>query len=229
MLIEACSIFTISKMSKAFTYHFVCLLLAIGILSIAAARKPNRIPKEKEDVVIHIHAVTSVSSTRFYVDVYQSKHRIKLVYSLFDNLRITPLRQDTAFLRLNAAFVAKGVDAQQRGKLMNALATVFRKYEVYDKDSITLKAKEDTAYVNLIKRVITDPDSLLQDPKDRVVLDGTEISCDLITAEGKHTVHTHSPTTTVTPLLYQLLTQSLNQYRKRKGEAFLTKRRTSGY
>lgn len=215
-------------MSKYYNYLFIGVWLAISLLTLSAK---SIFPGNKEDVTIHIYAVTSVTMNQFKIDIYKSKHNIKLVYSLFDSLSRTALHQDTTYQRADLLLhhLSDSIDVEERLARFNNLTVIMDKYQVFDRDSITLKTSTDTSYVNLIKRIVAAPDERLQDPKNRGLLDGTAMSFTIITAQRERKAQTVSPNQKVNPLLYQLLTQSLHEYRMRKGTTFLNIKRTDGY
>lgn len=184
------------------------------------------LPKQKDTASIAI-ATTTGSGSKFLVQIHKDGQAIKIVYTLFDSIRYSRLKNDTAFIRLSNL---SKQDPQQGDKyFIKKYLKIINSYRDSKKDSIYADTKTDTAYGQLIDQVILADQNELNQKKARIILDGMSYLFTISTISGIKEVSAHSPIATSHPLLYKLLTQTFEVYRHKKNNSFLDKQQTNGY
>jgi hypothetical protein len=213
-------------MKKILLYFLIILQF---IFSTAAKAQSSTV--KGHDIIIHISAVTSVISSNFKVDIYKAKGKIKIVYAMFDSLKTQQLNKDTSYIHAEKEARNYNVNKPGNYEAIIKLGAIIEHYYVYDRDSVLLSTKADTAYAHLLDRIVTTSKEDLERKeinKNRIVLDGTQFRCEIITQSVTTIAQAHSPSEKSHPLLHDLIVQSFNKYRERKGAAFF-KNRTVGY
>jgi len=112
------------------------------------------------------------------------------------------------------------------------LDSINKKYTYYSTDSLLISTLFNPLYTKLLSEVVlTNTDSLENKKKnaERVVLDGVQFFFDIKIGDAEHTAQAQSPNQDSHPILYQLLEQTLDIYRKMKVNMFLSRGRTDYY
>jgi hypothetical protein len=188
---------------------------------------------KKDDLAISI--INNTSGYQFRVDIGRSAHQIKIVYALLDSVKSKGLENDTAYVKMREQFMKKlsaRFEKDTLEKYINQLEEIRQRYCVYSRDSILLDPKVDTSYNNLLTRIsianITELENKAVN-KNRIVLDGIGYNYKIRLGQVSRSFYATSPSAVSHPLLYALMHQSFAVYRDKKGDAFLTKKRTDWY
>lgn len=212
------------------TKLFSTIFLAISNFLISASSVTGN---EKDDINIHIDAESSVSSTKFNIEITKHGQLLKVNYKLYDSIKSSQLNKDTTFIRLMQQIRKNWTDNSSAARTrFESLDNITRKYYAYDRDSIILKANDAKKFVSLLTDVSKSSKEDLErteQNKHIIVLDGTEVTYTIISNNKTVFANVHSPTIETHPLLYKLLTNALNLYRGNKHNSFLNKKRTCGY
>lgn len=192
--------------------------------------------KSSNNYSIIINATTSVSDSEFIVNIHKSPNDIKIVYILRDSVDDISLEQnkyhtvykDTLFKLFNDLSANRNTFTLYASKL----DSLTKLYSYYRKDSILLDVKTNISYNNLLNKIVRSTREELENKvgnKNRVTLDGTSFRFNVITSNQDKFIYANSPRETSHPLLYQLISETLNIYRQTKNNMFLDKRITNGY
>ena len=186
--------------------------------------QPAQVPSYSMRVV----AFTSVSGQEFQVAITRSPRFVRVRYAHRDSIRYKQLEQDPD--NLTPDQVRHGLPDQER---MTRYRSAVERHKVFTQDSIQLSIKYAQPFVQLLDSVYEASAEALEQKaanQKRFVLDGTAVSL-FIKSPGKGTreVYAHSPQAKSHPLLYRLLHESLQVYRTKHPNSFLTLRATSGY
>ncbi|WP_377186858.1 hypothetical protein [Mucilaginibacter ximonensis] len=158
----------------------------------------------KGDIVIHIHGSGPDFLNKFQLDIYKRSDSMKIVYAVFDSIRFSVTRKDSAFARLSAKYWEGKGDSAERRRLSDAVSAYFERNSVYDRDSITIAARQDTAYNALLQRLgSASKEDLLQTGrnKNRFLIDGVHFGFAITSASGYKAVGVRSPSANSHPLL----------------------------
>ncbi|GAA4096035.1 hypothetical protein [Mucilaginibacter panaciglaebae] len=207
-------------------------LILIIVLLFAAKPLFAQETVNKGDIIIHIHGSGPDFMSKYQVDIYRRSNSIKIIYAVFDSIRVSATRKDTAFARVSAKYMKGGGDSIENKRLSDAVYDYFERYSVYDRDSVTIAVRKDTAYNHLLERVAkAHTEDLLQTErnKNRNLLDGVHMAFTMVTASGKKVVGARSPRQTSHPLLYSLLSETMKIGRTHKLGPFLHRKSFGGY
>jgi hypothetical protein len=209
-------------MKKSWTlpfFFFLCLASSFG-------QNNNNVSR------ISLRATTSVSGGEYFIDILGKGDSFKIIYKFKDSLS-RKLEKDTAFIQarnLLLTFKNPKPSNDTVVSLLLKLDSLNQAYTSYSIDSIKLSYDEAPSYVALIKSVLASSAEALENHnRKRVFVDGTEMKFTLTNNAATKVVYVHSPSNESNPLLYSLISETLDVYRKRKGDNFMTKQRTSGY
>ena len=193
----------------------------------------SQIADNKFSIII---GTTSVSGDRFLINIYKNKNDLKIVYSIRDSVDDSSLELNQYYqaykdtlLRLFNNLNENRKDFKLYADKMDSLR---EQYSYYSKDSIILKPEKNIAYSNLLQEIFVTSTEKLENKegnKNRFSLDGTIFKFHLLSSAENRIIYAHSLREKSHPLLYQLLSETLNVYRQTKNNQFLDKRRTSGY
>jgi len=178
----------------------------------------------KHDLTINISASPSFEQ-RFGVDIYKRSNSVKLVYCLFDSIKFSGLKKDTAYQSFYSQFQKIKMEVPEWEKKLHAF---LERYTAYTRDSIVINLKKDTSYNNVLLKVAKATKEQLE-LKRNVGFDGVSVAYTITTSTGITTAYAHSPTAVSQPLLYSLLTRSLAIYRQEKPDGILKRRSTARY
>jgi hypothetical protein len=168
--------------------------------------------------------LTSVSGQELQLTITRTPKFVKVRYAHLDSVREKQLRQDPD--NLTPELLRQGLPDRER---MERYTRAVERYKVFTQDSIQLAVKRAQPVVQLLDSVYEASDETLEQKK-RLILDGTSVYL-FIQSPGtkRREIYAHSPQAHSHPLLYRLLHESLQVYRKEHPDSFLTLRATSGY
>lgn len=207
------------------------LLLVIAILLLGKISFAQE-TVNKGDAIIHIHGWGPNFLSKFQVDVYKLPDSIKIVYAVFDSIRFSVTRKDTAFARVSAKYMRGYGDSTERKRLSDTVHDYFERHSVYDRDSVKIAVRQDVAYNNLLQCIVNaSTEDLLQTQqnKNRILLDGVHLGFVIITASGKKAVGVKGPSESSHPLLYSLLAETMKIGRDHKLGPFVHKKNFGDY
>lgn len=182
------------------------ILLLIGLMLLYAVKTLAQATQNTDEVIIHISA-ERLEQTRS-IDIYKHFDEIKIVYAGSDSIKNIELRRDKEFLKVSNSYMKQIKANKISESTSDSLRMFFDRHRAYDRDSITFKVKTDTAYNNLLTRIIDASDEeLLQPEKNarRAILDGIVISFNITNGLNKRSLFAHSPSAETHPLLYDLV------------------------
>lgn len=185
--------------------------------------------QSNKDIIINISAHPVLNRNEFLIDINRHNDVVSIVYTLLDSISYNNLKQNPRFVEL---LNTTKTNAPNRSDVQAELNTLIKKQSYYSRDSILINSDTDTAYTDLLNKVSSLSTDSLENTianKHRYILDGIHFRFDIKTAAGNREAYAHSPDATSHPVLYGLIESSLGIYRKLKGDAFLTKYRTSYY
>jgi len=208
------------------------LYAASLLLSACAVHRPPSQPA---------YSITLKAASNYYADyllhVTREADRIQLRYGRFDSLRTTRLAADPAIQALQAAERTGNLytlpSAEKDTLFRRAMAAEERNI-VYTWDRLPVTITPQHRLAQLLDSVYTSRVEQLErkaENRQRIILDGIHFS---IVLQGKDTrvkkVYVHSPSPDSHPLLYRLIHDSLQLYRKeRPNDVRLDIRHTWGY
>jgi hypothetical protein len=183
---------------------------------------------------INITANGSGIPNLMQISICKNAGTIKTVYKLKDSINNKELRENRRYAVLHEELpkVLNKANRDSILKILRQLDSITNKYTIYDTDSLTLNANNNTSYSKLLNMVSVTGDVSLENNvynKGRIVLDGTMFEFKIQTGHATRTVYAHSPDPKSNPILYKLLSQTLEIYRKTKANNFLSLSRTGGY
>lgn len=184
-----------------------CRLLFITILLIYASGSFAQETVNKGDAIIHAQILGPDFDQKTLIDVYKRDNYAKIDYARFDSTKRSALRRDTAFLKISKP--PYNFTTEQQAKLNK----IYEDYSVYNKNTITIDLKHDTAYRNVLALMInTSRDDLANSKIGKVaILDGVYFGCTIITDTGKKKVYIHQPTPKTHPIVSDFLKESIER------------------
>lgn len=206
--------------------------LAIPILLFTAQALYAQETVNKGDIIIHIHGSGPDFLSKFQLDIYKRSDSAKIAYAVFDSIRFSVTRKDTAFARLSAKYMKNEGNSAEKQKLSDAVSAYLERNSVYDRDSITIATRQDTAYINLLQRIgsATKEDLLQTDRnKNRFMIDGVHFGFAITSTSGYKAIGVRSPSANSHPLLYSLLSETMKIGRAYKLKPFARRKSLGGY
>jgi hypothetical protein len=206
------------------------LLIIFSCLSVSlSAQTVNN------DLKIDIRASGSFEGTNLLISIHRHTDSIKIIYKLRDSVNYKGLFKNKRYNDLKKFStwplnVRTRIDSIQKINL--ELYNLSQQYTYYSKDSLLISIHSDTIYTKLLDEVSTTGSDSLENKKinkDRAVLDGTYFIFNIKIGNTERNVHAHSPDQISHPILYQLLHQTLEIYRRTKVNSFLSRGRTDYY
>ncbi|OKS87355.1 hypothetical protein [Mucilaginibacter polytrichastri] len=183
-----------------------------------------------DELNIQIEANSSVSNNHFKINIRKKHNIVNIAYSILDSIRYSALHKDTAYMRIIDEFKkGKSIKDSVAKKLFDDLV---ERNSVYKRDLIVANLKSDKAYDHLLGLMMTSSKEELENKeqnKSRIILDDTYVKYTVNISSQTKIALAHSPSQISNPLLYQLLTQTLNLCREKHRNNFLDKGLTSGY
>jgi hypothetical protein len=168
--------------------------------------------------------LTSVSGQELQMTITRTPQLVKVRYAHLDSICHKQLKKDPD--NLTPELLQQGLPDRKR---MERYSKAVEKYKVFTQDSIQLIVKRAQPFVQLLDSVYEANAETLEQKK-RLILDGTSVYLFIQSAgEERREIYAHSPQADSHPLLYRLLHESLQLYRKEHPDSFLTSRATSGY
>ena len=186
-------------------------------------------------IQIDITATNAFKGTYLFISICSYEDVTKIVYKVKDSLDNKGLKSDTQYMTLEK-YRKEVIDTERNVdpalKLMQKFAEISKKHTHYSMDSVLVSTKSTPLYTKLLNKVANISTDSLENSKaniDRVVLDGTHFDFHIKRLNQQRVVRAHSPTQKSHPILYDLLHQTMELYRNKKNNTFLTKARTDGY
>ncbi len=185
-----------------------------------------------DTVRIKIYRIGSSNSYGPIIDIYKTDNTIKIVYSVFERVIKDSLAEEDFLNKLMVFMKLKKYDITD-----SIIEKYHEKYYVYNRDSLFLNKKTDADYFKLVDKFYSTTDEALENKniyqsqvkyRTDIAIDGVTFFFKIISRAGIREVSAHSPISTSHPLLYELLTNTLNTYRNKKHNIFLNKK-TWGY
>jgi hypothetical protein len=212
-------------------------LLALATLLIWNNVFLNRYSNAQPDnnyLKINITANGSGIPNLMQTNICKNAGIIKIVYKLKDSINNKELQENSRYAVLQEKLpkVLNKANRDSILKIARELDSITDKYTSYDTDSLTLNANNNIRYSKLLHTVgVTGNTSLEYNVynKNRIVLDGIMFEFKIQAGHVTRTVYARSPDPKSNPILYKLLSQTLEIYRKTKANNFLSRSRTGGY
>jgi hypothetical protein len=187
------------------------------------------------DLSIAITATSSFYGTNMRIIISKYAGSIKVVYKLKDSVNYRGLLKNERYKSLEKITRADynvNTNLDTIRKANKEEQDITEKYTYYNKDSVIVGVNKDTSYTSLLNKISnTTTDSLenKEANKNRIVFDGTFFEFNIKSGKDDRTLEVHSPSPQSHPILYKLLTQTIDLYRRIKVNEFLSKNRTDGY
>ena len=189
-------------------------------------------PAQSPAYYMHIDALTSVAGKDFQIAITRTPRFVRLRYARRDSVRTRQFKTDfPEFFHTGAPLP----DPTAERERLRFFSRVLDRYTVFTQDSIQLSVGKHPAFVQLLDSVYTASDETLEQKQRnqrRYVLDGTLVTLLRATrkgAEAPQELGVRHPQPATHPLLYRLLHETLQVYRRNHQESFLTLEATSGY
>lgn len=186
-------------------------------------------------IQIDITATNAFKGTYLFMSIYNFGDSTKIVYKTKDSLDNKGLKSDTQYMALQG-FSGKFLEAQKNEdsvlKIMRKFVEISQRHTYYSKDSIFFNNHDNASYTKLLNKVINTNTSTLESLPSKntnIILDGTHFVFVIKAPNQNRRVFADSPTQKSYPILYDLLHQTTELYRKRKNNTFLTTAKTDGY
>jgi hypothetical protein len=214
------------------SYRFSIRLFLTAILGLWFY---NSFAQKAPRVEITITATNAFRGTYLFISIYGYEDVTKIVYKVKDSLDNKELESDTQYTALQK--YRKGVIDTEKSNdpaltLMKRFAEISERHTHYTKDSILFNTQANTSYIKLLNKVINTNTSALESVSSkntRIILDGTHFVFIIKALNQNRRVFADSPTQKSYPILYALLHQTIELYRNKKNNTFLTTARTGGY
>lgn len=183
--------------------------------------------KEKQ---IEIVAFASIDGTEFFIKITPGTDHTKISFKIRDSISVY-LKNDKVYnTHRDYLLSLNNIDLKNDTVInyLSILKSVTEKYTFYSEDSIDFVNTDHKGYLHLIDEVFNTATDRLEN-KNRLVLDGINLTFTLNDTNSTRKVNAHSPTAESHPLLYELVTGATGIYRLAKKNDFLDKRRLFGY
>ncbi|MES2378015.1 MAG: hypothetical protein V4553_15615 [Bacteroidota bacterium] len=177
---------------------------------------------KKDDITIHINGSDAWGGHRFLVDIDIKQNTAKIYYAFQDSIRMAKVSKDANYKRAYAN-TNKYKNGDPKNKAAwDSIGTLFEKYSIYTRAFKKINLKTDTAYRNLIERVVkANKDELSPDINANskvtktyiVIADGNSLNLTIITPSAKRTISTHAPDMEHQPLLIGFMKSTLDKKR----------------
>lgn len=180
---------------------------------------------------ILLRATTSVAGGEYFIDILSNDDSTKVIFKLKKGMKQSEFEADTNTIRIRQILksVKNVVPYNDTIKIFSLkLDSIFIAYTNYDYDSLTISNSKYEYYDKLIQEVLNSPTEILEN-RNHVVLDGITMSFQLTKKDITRTIYARSPKLASNPVLYNLITETTDLYRRSKKNDFLNKNRTSGY
>ena len=204
--------------------NFILLLL---LLIATIVDGYGQLIKEKQ---IEIVASASIDGTEFFIKITPGKDRTKITFKIRDSISVNLDRDKAYYTHRNYLLSMNSIDLKNDTVVnyLSILKAITEKYSFYSEDSVEIVNTDYKGYLHLIDEVLNTATDRLEN-KNRLFLDGINISFTLKDKDSTRKANAHSPTAESHPLLYELLTGSTSIYRLAKKNDFLDKRKLFGY
>lgn len=202
--------------------YFLLVIISFSLVTLG---------QNKDISKIFIRATTEVAGREYFIYILTGNDSTKVIFKLKERVLQSQLEADTntnVYTQMIKSVRNFTPDNDTVRTYLHKLDSLYTAYTLYSNDSIIVANSKDEDYINLIQEVLISPSEVLEN-KSHFVLDGTTMTFMLTKSNVTRTVYAHSPTPTSNPLLYRLITETTELYRRNKGNNFLTKSRTSGY
>jgi hypothetical protein len=205
------------------------IIAFISVFNIAGAQNIN------DDFKIDITASDTFEGTNLLINIRKRADSIKIIYKLRDSINYKGMFKDKRYNELSKYMayplnIKTGRDSMRM--IDHELDSINEKYTHYSIDSLLISTHFMPLYTKLLDEVVlTNTDSLENKKKnvDRHVMDGVDFYFDIKIGDAERTLQAQSPNQDSHPILYQLLEQTLDVYRKTKVNMFLSRGRTDHY
>lgn len=185
---------------------------------------------------VEVMAITSASAQEYFIETSCNEKEITIMYRLKDSISRNGLDLDSTYISLSKKMKEwtyfDPTDTYQK-EVYRHFRSVIERYTVYSVDSIKFRYGKQPKYEKLLHTLFNSSKTELENKeknKDRIVLDGTSMSFTFLMNEVEiNKVQAQSLTVSSHPLLYNYVDSSLELYRQKKKNNFLSKARTSGY
>ena len=169
------------------------------------------------------------------INIYRHIDSVKVVYKLRDSVNYKSMFKDKRYneLKKYAEYplnIKTSLDSMK--EIYRKLDSIDYKYTFYSEDSLLITSTLKPLYTKLLDDVVgTSSDSLenKEANKARIVFDGTIFEFKIKNRNTERIVNAQQPNPKSHPILYQLLKQTLELYRRTKINAFLSFSRTDNY
>ena len=174
------------------------------------------------------------ASEVFLINIYRSGQDIKIIYKLNDSVS-SLINSDTIIENYRKIIRDTANHPNKNGVVKNAVAKIeelSEPYTFYSVDSIAFSINEKIEFSSLLDSIFNCPKEGLEKRtinKNRIALDGMKFRFIINNSHEQKVIYIHNPDATSSPMLWQLVHESLDVYRNTKRNNFLTVKRTYGY
>lgn len=218
---------------KKLLIFVVCTIYSLLIAGQPVQSTANSLGRVVNDLKIDIRASTASmnGNGNYEINIDKRADFIKIVYKLTNRVNYKGLLENKRYQEIKK-YRTYPLNTTTRkdslAKINAEFSSLFESYTSYDKDSLIVNAHLEPQYTQLLYDINkTNTDSL--ENKNWHVLDGTAFSFKITNGRSTRMIFADSPTAKSNPMLYQLLTQTLELYRSIKMNTFLNTDKTEGY
>jgi hypothetical protein len=183
---------------------------------------------------IEVYASAAINGTEYFIKINTNALTTKVEFKISDSIS-SKLENDKEFNSLRDSFLLLNyIDFRSDTVLnyMDKMKSIIKKHTFYSEDSIEIANSQYQYYIKCINALFNTPTDSLDNQirnKNRIVLDGINMTFTLSDDCLKREIFTRTPSVNSHPLLYKFLTTSLNIFRDIRKKDFLNKRRLFGY
>lgn len=161
----------------------------------------------QETYKIRISYKSSVSSEKFEIEYLKRDNKATIYLAEFDSLNSQwSLKDRQLYTEIEKRFKS----LRPKKDDYRVLPLLFRKYEVYNRDSLTISLEDP---LNTLADALVKASDAVLKGKRRVGLDGAIVRVDIFSHDVLRTVTAWSPTATSHPLIHGLMQGILDRYR----------------
>lgn len=181
---------------------------------------------------IEIDAHASINRMKLNIMIERYDENIKVFYNKLDSIDPQSSESDSKRIQLHKKY-AKAKSNSKKERIINRLKTLSEKYEIYKKDTLIINVSENIQYSNLLDTIYkTDKNVLIRDRRrgSLIILDGTSFKIRVLeNNKVLKDLYIHAPRSDSHPLIYKLISETLDIYRINNENSFLDKKYTNGY
>ena len=172
--------------------------------------------------------------TIFLINIYRSGQDIKIIYKLNDSVS-SLINSDTIIENYRKIIRDTANHPNKNGIVKNAVTKIeelSEPYTFYSVDSIAFSINDKREFSSLLDSIFNYPKERLEKRiinKNRITLDGMKFRFIINNSYAQKVIYIHNPDATSSPMLWQLVHESLDLYRNAKKNSFLNVKRTYGY